>query len=653
MHSIRMWAVFAVLIASPGQADFDAAAAFGARESVSDLHLSPDGQSVAYLSPMKGQGSVLYTLAIKPGAKPVAAVSASGQDDQLQQCEWVANDRLTCNVFGYVTTADQRSYFTRALAIDADGKNLRVLSDRLNPFSRGAYALYGGDTIARMPETGAILMSRLTIPDEHVGTRLATSQEGLRVDRVDTRTGAATTIESPNRLAESYIANDAGQVRIMEARAPRKGGYDTPVADFFFRRSERGKWESLSSWEAMQHQGFLPQAVVGDTVYGLAPKDGVLAAWSMPLDGSLERTLLYAAPGVDVGGFQRFGYHERVVGVHYADDYHHTEYTDPALKALMTALAKAIPGNLAVSPVDASLDERKLLLFAGSDRDPGVYYLFDRDARKLETFLVVRSALEGVALGAMQPIDYPARDGVRIPGYLTLPPGQESAKGLPAIVLPHGGPEARDVWGFDWLAQFYAHQGYVVLQPNFRGSAGYGEAWFQKNGFQSWRTAIQDVIDGAKWLAETGVADPKRIAIVGWSYGGYAALQAAITEPEVFRAVVAIAPVTDLEMLKETRRRWTDYYILGDFIGSGPHVREGSPAFNAARLRSPVLIFHGDEDRNVPIEQGQRMEDALRGSPVRHEFVVYPGLDHQLRDSAARTDLLRRSDEFLRKILMP
>jgi len=653
MRSIRKWSLVALLVAGGAQADFDAAAVFGARESVSGLHLSPDGQSVAYLSPMKGQGSVLYTLALKPGAQAVAAVSASGGDDQLEQCEWVANDRLTCTVFGYVTTADRRSYFTRELAIDADGKNMRVLSDRLNPFSHGAFAEYGGETIARLPESAAILMSRITIPDDHVGTRLATSQEGLRVDRVDTRTGASTQVETPNRLAESYLANDEGQVRIMEVRAPRKGGYDSPEADFLFRRSEHGKWETLSSWDPTLHRGFLPQAVVGDTVFGLAPKDGSLAAWSMPLDGSMDRTLLWTAPGVDVGGFVRFGYRERVVGVHYADDYHHIEYTDPALKALMGALAKAIPGNLAVSPVDASLNERKLLLFAGSDRDPGVYYLFDRDARKLETFLVVRSALEGVTLAEMRPVEYAARDGVKIPGYLTLPPGRETAKGLPAIVLPHGGPEARDVWGFDWLAQFYAHQGYAVLQPNFRGSAGYGEAWFQKNGFQSWRTAIDDVIDGAKWLASSGTADPKRIAVVGWSYGGYAALQAAITDPEIFRAVVAIAPVTDLEMLKETHRRWSDYYVIGDFIGTGPHVRDGSPAFNAARLHVPVLMFHGDEDRNVPIEQGRRMEEALHGSAISHELVVYPGLDHQLRDSAARTDLLRRSDEFLRKILMP
>ena len=233
---------------------------------------------------------------------------------------------------------------------------------------------------------------------------------------------------------------------------------------------------------------------------------------------------------------------------------------------------------------------------------------------------------------------------------MSLPAGG-SGRGLPAIVMPHGGPGARDEWGFDWLAQYFAHRGFAVLQPNFRGSAGYGDAWFQENGFQSWRTAIGDVNDAGRWLVAEGIAAPERLAILGWSYGGYAALQANVLDPNLFKAVVAIAPVTDLNLLKEEWRYWSNFAIMRDFVGSGPHIREGSPAQNAAAIRAPVLIFHGEMDRNVGVGQSRLMRDRLRDAGRQAELVVFPGLDHYLEDSAVRADMLRRSDAFLRASL--
>jgi dipeptidyl aminopeptidase/acylaminoacyl peptidase len=275
--------------------------------------------------------------------------------------------------------------------------------------------------------------------------------------------------------------------------------------------------------------------------------------------------------------------------------------------------------------------------------------LFDRKARQLEAFLVVRNELEGVKLATVKPVTYPAADGTLVPGYLTLPPGVESATGLPAIVLPHGGPGARDEWGFDWLSQYYASRGFAVLQPNFRGSAGYGDAWFQQNGFRSWRIAIGDVLDAGRWLISQGIADPAKLGIVGWSYGGYAALQSAVTDSSVFKAVVAIAPVTDLQALKDGHRDWSDYYLINDYVGDGPHVRAGSPADNADKIKVPVLLFHGVLDRNVPIDQSRRMAASLESAHVSHELVTWDDLDHYLEDSAARAEMLRKSDAFLRQ----
>jgi dipeptidyl aminopeptidase/acylaminoacyl peptidase len=218
-------------------------------------------------------------------------------------------------------------------------------------------------------------------------------------------------------------------------------------------------------------------------------------------------------------------------------------------------------------------------------------------------------------------------------------------------VLPHGGPGARDEWGFDWLAQFYASRGFAVLQPNFRGSAGYGDTWFQKNGFRSWRTAIGDVLDAGRWLAAQGIADPNKLAIVGWSYGGYAALQSAVTDASVYKAVVAVAPVTDINELREQHRRWSDYYIAEDFFGDGPQVREGSPAQNANKIKVPVLLFHGTDDVNVNYAQSELMDKALAAAGAKHELVTFEHLDHYLDDSSARAEMLRKSEAFLREAL--
>jgi dipeptidyl aminopeptidase/acylaminoacyl peptidase len=287
---------------------------------------------------------------------------------------------------------------------------------------------------------------------------------------------------------------------------------------------------------------------------------------------------------------------------------------------------------------------------ASRDTNPGRYYVFDRTSGSLNEILLARPELEGIALSQVRPVRYPAADGTMIPGYLTLPPGSDG-RGLPAIVMPHGGPESRDTWGFDWLAQFYAHQGYAVLQPNFRGSAGFGEGWLATNGFQGWETAIGDVNDGARWLVSEGIANADQIAGVGWSYGGYAVLQSAVTEPGLFRAVVAIAPVTDLPALSQDARAYADGRNVAEYLGSGPHLVAGSPARHADRVTVPALLFHGDQDINVAIGQSRRMNDRLRDAGRSSELVVFEGLDHGLRDSAVRARMLERSDAFLREAL--
>jgi dipeptidyl aminopeptidase/acylaminoacyl peptidase len=413
-----------------------------------------------------------------------------------------------------------------------------------------------------------------------------------------------------------------------------------------------GKPERLSGCHWVSNTRFDPYAVdpAKNLVYGFDDKDGRQALYSISLDGALTRTLVLAHPQVDVDSLIRVGRQRRVVGVSYATDRRQIEFFDPELRKLQAALAKALPNAPLIEFVDASADESKLLLWAGSDANPGSYYLYTKTPRGLEEVMPVRLQLDGMKLASVKPVTFPAADGTLIPAYLTLPPGSDG-KNLPAIVMPHGGPGARDEWIFDWLPQFFAMRGYAVLQPNYRGSTGYGDGWFQKNGFQSWRTAIGDVNDGGRWLQHQGIAAPGKLAIVGWSYGGYAALQSAVLDPDLFKAIVAVAPVTDLETLRGESRNFVNFPFVDRFIGNGPHVREGSPARNAGRIKAPVLLFHGDRDENVGVFESRMMERSIRDAGGKVEFVEFKDLDHQLDSESARKTLLGKSDAFLRATL--
>jgi dipeptidyl aminopeptidase/acylaminoacyl peptidase len=628
---------------------FDAAAAFGARETVTDLQLSPDGLTVSYITPTQGQGSAVNTLSLTEGAKPRVALVAAGDPERIRWCRWVSNDRLACMVYAIIKDPVGLLGYTRLVAVNADGSNLRMLSRRDDVHAHGV-AFGGGNVIDWLPgEDGTVLMTRAYIPNDRIGTRLASTERGLGVDRVDTRDLSVKRVEAPTLDAAAYISDGRGTVRIM-ATVSHTDNQQQSVYTFLYRLPGSQEWHKLSDYDAMDHTGFEPVAVDPDLniAYGFKKKDGRLAVYSVLLDGSLREQLVYANPEVDVDELDRIGRSWHVVGASYATEKRHNIYFAPGVEQTLASLARALPQQL-LWVMDSSADDSKMLIYAGSDTDPGVNYIFDRTARRLKTFLVVRDQLEGVKLAEVKPVSYPAGDGTMVPGYLTLPPGVQTPKGLPAIVMPHGGPSARDQWGFDWLSQFYASRGYAVLQPNFRGSTGYGDAWFEKNGFQSWRIAIGDVLAAGHWLVSQGIADPAKLGIVGWSYGGYAALQSAVVEPSLFKAVVAIAPVTDLPLLKEEHRRWGDYELVSRFVGDGAQTHEGSPLEHADSIKAPVLLFHGAMDRNVNIEQSQRMAARLTSVGGKCELVTWDNLDHQLEDSDARAQLLRKSDAFLRQ----
>lgn len=637
--------------ATPDGADA-AARLFGARPLVEDVSISPNGHSLAIVEPNGARGSALYVVKLDGDRTPKGILTSEGGQDRIGSCHWATDSRIVCSIYAITGKRNDTLGFVRVISIASDGSDHKMLTHSTNERSLGV-AQYGGGVIDWLAddEGGSVLMEQAHVPEKTIGTLLANTREGMGVTRIDVTSLKQSVIEQPESQAAGYITDGHGTVRIKADVPKVSSGYDGNAVDYFYRKPGDRTWLPLShvTSDGVKQTGFTPLAVDRDlnVAYGFDAHDGRIAVYKVALDGSMKKELVYARPDVDVAGLVKVGRQQRVVGVSYVTDKRHTAFFDPELKALQAALAKALPNDPLVTFVDASADENRLLLFAGSDVDPGSYYLFDKRTHQLNPLLSERAGLDNVQLAPVEAITFHAADGTSIPAYLTLPPGS-AKKGLPAIVMPHGGPGDRDEWGFDWLAQFFARRGYAVLQPNFRGSTGYGDAWFQDNGFRSWRTAIGDIDDGGRWLVGQGIADPAKLAIVGWSYGGYAALQSAVINPDLFKAVVAIAPVTDLQTLKSESLHFTNYRNVAAMIGDGPDLAAASPAQNADRFKAPVLLFHGDIDQNVGIGESELMANRLQdaGKPVR--LVTFEGLDHQLDDSDARAQMLETADAFLR-----
>lgn len=633
--------------AAPGASKADL---FGPRPTLEYVDISPDGNSVVYIAPGPGKSSVAYVASLA-GGDPKPVITSNAEPDRLTWCDFVGNTRLICQIYGVVDLQGTLVPATRLFAIDTTGGNVKPLGQRQS-FYDSRIRQFDGDILDWLPGDGtSVLMSREYVPEAgKIGSHIVRTKNGLGVDKIDVNTLKSSVVEGAIRNASGFMTDGRGHVRMMEATHMQGStGQLSPIRAFYYRPDDSSDWKDFSTYDSSTREGMLPLAIDADldAAYVLKRLNGRDALYRVKLDGSMATDLVYANDKVDVDDVVRIGRGQRVIGVTFAEEERHAIYFDTEFKKLATALGKALPNLPLIQFAGASGDGSKLLIFAGSDSDPGRYYVYDKAKRTLNEIMLVRPALENVALANVKPVSYPASDGTSIPAYLTLPPGKESAKNLPAIVLPHGGPSARDEWGFNWLAQFLASKGYAVLQPNYRGSAGYGEAWLVQNGFKNWRTSIGDVTSGAKWLVSQGIADPSKLAIVGWSYGGYAALQSAVTEPSLFKAVVAIAPVTDLALVKQEAREYTNASIVADFIGSGPHVEEGSPLQNVDRITAPVLLFHGDRDLNVDVEQSKEMDEALRQAGKQSQLVLYPGLEHSLDDSTARTDMLTKIAAFL------
>jgi dipeptidyl aminopeptidase/acylaminoacyl peptidase len=355
---------------------------------------------------------------------------------------------------------------------------------------------------------------------------------------------------------------------------------------------------------------------------------------------------VFGIEGFDIDGIVTDREQTRLLGVATTENSSRVHWLDPDMAKLQDAMDKALPGRQAsILSMDAKR-QRLVVLVGGADR-PGSYYFMDADDGRLQRIGHVNIKIGATALNPVRTIRYKARDGLEMSAVLTLPARRE-AKALPVVVMPHGGPFARDSEEWDWWAQFLAERGYAVIQPNFRGSSGFGTD-FANKGEGQWGLAMQDdVNDALAWLGKEGIGDPKRAAIVGASYGGYAALRAAQREGGLYRCAISFAGVSDLDALRKYDSNFLNSGRRSDWLRKqAPDLKSVSPLNFPEQFSIPVLLVHGKADQRVPVKQSRQMADRLKQAGKKVTYIEQPLGDHHLSREEDRLGLLKATEAFL------
>ncbi len=361
---------------------------------------------------------------------------------------------------------------------------------------------------------------------------------------------------------------------------------------------------------------------------------------------------------VDLGGVLISEKTKEIISTLYVDDKPRYNFKDKSYEKDYKFLKKQFGEDKEISFVSSTSDETVWIVNAFSDTEPGITAIFDRQKKSVTTLYKIRERLPREALAPMKVVRYKSSDGLEIPAYLTLPKGVEP-KNLPLVVVPHGGPWARDVWGYNSIAQFLANRGYAVLQPNFRGSTGYGKK-FLNAGNKQWGDLMQDDITwGVKYLIEQGIADPKRVGIMGGSYGGYATLAGVTFTPDLYAAAVAIvAPSNLITLLESIPPYWEAARTIFHERMGNPSTPEGkaqlirqSPLTHVDKIKTPLLIVHGANDPRVKKREADQIVVALRdrGYPVEYLLALDEG--HGFLRPVNNMALYARAEEFLAKYL--
>lgn len=605
-------------------ADFDA------------LYLSPSGTMLAALAPVNGR-KALVALDIQT-RKPRVITTIAGHD--ICSFRWVNDKRLVFDVCDLQSGAgEQRG--GGLFGIDVDGTDFRVLAPTIKSL------IDRGQFVYRYTRFSRVLYDA---SDDVLVVSNERSERWEDMYRLNTRDGRKTLLTDtwPGDPVR-WVADRRGVVR--GAITTEKGGQTNRS---WWRASGDAKWQLIGEY-GLRDAAVVPVDFDGDgsLIVGSDVGRETVALYRFDTAKMAVGELMAAHPHADLSQIIYDRQQSKVVGVYHDGGRPGLAWFDDGWARLAATVDRALPNHFNVLTRGAA---NRVLVTSTSDTDPGSWYLLDLDSRKLEFLAAERSAIKATEMPKREPVRYKARDGVEIPAILTLPKGRE-AKSLPLVLYVHGGPYVRGThWTWSNEAAYLAALGYAVLEPDFRGSAGWGRKFFQA-GWKQWGLAMQDdLVDGVDWLASRGTIDAKRVCIMGASYGGYAVMMGLARDPDRFRCGINYVGVTDIGMMFSVA--WSDLaqsdfmkYSAKDMIGDpdkdAAQFKATSPLANAAKIRVPVLMVYGGEDYRVPIVHGERMRDALLQNKTPVEWVAYPEEGHGFLLEANRFDFYGRVAKFL------
>jgi dipeptidyl aminopeptidase/acylaminoacyl peptidase len=602
---------------------------FAAQPTIVEPVLSPDGNHLLFHYEKDGKNTIVAQ-DLTTGTLFMRGIP---EKSELAWYRWAGNDRILASVSSTVSWFDDEAKATRLVLLDLKANTEKFLGKKDE-------GLEGDDVLYVDPSGGWLLLSiQQTIYDYP------------SVYRVDLTTFEMTQIVRQRSDVWEWYADDKGVVRLGI-------GFDSLRWTMVYRRSVgegfrrvlNAKYDDKNALLSAYH--FTQES---DTGYVLSnEKSGCFGVYKYDFIKRELGDLVYESPTNDIEAFDLADDNKSVKSVWFTDDRDRVVWFDPALKTDQDEIDGALKDRLNWI-VSRTRDDSRMIVLTYSATDPGSYYLYQPSAGAMRRIAKFNDKINPRQLASTRYVKYTARDGLEIPAYLTLPVGRE-AKKLPLILFPHGGPyDVRDKLGFDPEVQFLANRGYAVLQPNYRGSGSYGETFYKSGEGQIGRKMQDDLDDGMDWLVKSGIADAKRVCIIGASYGGYAALWGATRNPERYRCAASFAGVTDYKrQLGYDAKSFASTKYSRDWRNTVRGAKDFdldsvSPLKLVGQLNVPVLIAHGDADTRVLYKQSQLYDAALQKAGKPHEFYTFKGEGHGFSEAAHLKEWLERLDAFLAK----
>lgn len=601
------------------------------------FQISPDGKKLGVLAPYKDRLNLVIMNLDMTDGRFITAV----EDQDVSGFMWATNNRLL-----FFMDEDGSESFG-IFAVDADGGNPRTLVEP------AALRMRQGAAVIRM----TAVIDRLKADPDHV--LVANNQRRAQYPDVYTmniHNGHMRLLHKNPGKVQGWFTDWDGKVVGAAFTDDLYGG--------FMMVNDDGEWEERVRARYDEHS-FMPVALTADGENGYVssrltpegePRDKA-AVYRYNFKTRTMGELVFEHPRVDIGSVRTSEKTKDIVAVNFMVDKPETVYVDPAWKATMAGIDQALPDTVnAMSSTDEA--ETVGVVTAFSSSQPPMYYLYDFDKRELRYLAESRPWVKAEEMAETRSFEIKARDGLVLQGYLTLPPGSDG-KNLPTIVHPHGGPWARDGWGYNPALQFLAGRGYAVLQVNFRGSTGFGmEHWLASR--KQWGQAMQtDVTDALEWAVEQGITDRNRVCIYGASYGGYAAMAGLTFSPELYKCGINYVGVTDIALLFKTAPdSWAAgldqmQELVGDPKEEQEFLEQWSPSNHADRIQAPVFMAYGLRDPRVNIRHAKVMEKALKRHDKEYELMVKNDEGHGFRKQENQYDFYGKMESFLAQNLNP